>query len=207
MTEIPNSCQCELPFIRGVIHQINNWMGGIIGNTDFALNLNDPVEIKTAAALSLELAEKTSRLLAILSDYIKAPESIVEPAGIKMIINDVNLLLDNWLKGAGIQISCATMNSDTLCADPAGFRRQLIRCIAALKDIVNERQTITIFEEINERGSCLVLAGKLRQRDDADRLMEFSRLYPEIQCTCDQGDSDSFIMELYFPAAAARVIS
>ena len=100
-TEIEHNLQ----FLGGVIHQLRNWMGGIMGHSELALSSDDPAVMAEGLNVALELSTRSTELLAALSKYSNEKIGTRGSGDLAQIGREVRLLTDNWLKKKGFGVS------------------------------------------------------------------------------------------------------
>lgn len=124
----------NLPFLGGVIHQLRNWMSGIVGQSDMALSSKDPDEMAESLNLAIELSMRSSELLAAVSKFRNGKTGERETGDLARIGREVWLLTDNWLKEKGINTSQDLKPAPVQNADLASTRMSLLEDLCALID-------------------------------------------------------------------------
>ncbi len=131
-----------MPFFGGVIHQFNNWMGGIIGHSDLALSSDDPAELKESLNIALELSERSTELLGALSQFRAEKPGNIRSGDLADIGRQVRILTDNWLKEKGLEVSEDLEPAFSEKMDSALVRITLIDDIRLLIDTMPSGATV-----------------------------------------------------------------
>lgn len=132
----------NMPFLGGVIHQLRNWVGGIIGYSDLALASWNPVEMEESLAITLDLTARMTGLLDVPSRFRNEKPGSAFSGDLAEIGRDVLILTDNWLREKGLEISGKFENAPASNTDLALARLALLENIECAANAIPRGSTV-----------------------------------------------------------------
>jgi PAS domain S-box-containing protein len=129
----------------GIVHDFNNVLTGIIGNTELSLLQTHPgSEIHSELKETRHLAEKAAGLTRRLLSYSRPHPTVLQPTNLNEVIKDTSRLL-NRLIGEDIRLIIETPADLKNClADPAQIEQVLMNLAVNAKDAMPEGGELTI---------------------------------------------------------------
>ncbi len=188
-----------MPFLGGVIHQFRNWMGGIIGHSDLALSSHDADQMKESLAMAIEISEKSSHLLGVLSEYNNETPGQLRSGDLAEIGRQVRLLTDNWLKEYGIDLAADFESAPVSNTDLTLVRIKMIDIIGGLIDTTPEARLVYLRSGIDNGRSFIGLSAKMNAKDPEERLPCVAESYSGIKCEYHLDGSGEFSFEIFSP--------
>ncbi|MCU0610060.1 MAG: PAS domain S-box protein [Chitinispirillaceae bacterium] len=139
----------------GIAHELNNLLGGMIGNTEISRSKVDPAS--TAAkhlAIALDAGERAARLIAELLAFARKSPNIVAPVDANELLHHTCELARNTI-GKKIKVSCDLHASPALImADAASLQTAILALAVNARDamesggrLIIETHTVVINDE------------------------------------------------------------
>lgn len=191
----------ELPFLRGIIHQVNNWMGAIIGQGDYALSLQKPEDIKSGLSMAVQLSEMTSKLLSSLSRYINEKPGNVRSGDLAEIADEILLLTENWLVENGFEVSKQLSPAPVSNLDTAAVRQTALRTLQSLAESAADGGSIRLETAIDENGPFLSITASGMGREMAGDIIDLPPAQSQyaLRCTSEYTESGDLIFKVRCP--------